>query len=97
MQTIQRIACTLGVFALGAASVFAAAPQGAQVPASAQQAPSAAPQQPPDPAADALRAGQQLMRDGKADEALAAYLKSKPSSSFPRRSPRGSASGSTST
>jgi tetratricopeptide (TPR) repeat protein len=28
-----------------------------------------------DPAADALRAGQQLMRDGKADDALAAYLK----------------------
>jgi tetratricopeptide (TPR) repeat protein len=75
MQTIQRVAYTLGVFALGASAVFAAVPQGAQAPAPAQQAPSAAQQQPPDPAADALRAGQQLMRDGKVDEALAAYLK----------------------
>ncbi len=39
---------------------------GAQAPAT---------QQPPDPAAEALRAGQQLMRDGNADGALAAYLK----------------------
>jgi tetratricopeptide (TPR) repeat protein len=47
--------------------VLAATATGAQTPAP--------PQQPPDPAAEALRAGQQLMRDGKADEALASYLK----------------------
>jgi tetratricopeptide (TPR) repeat protein len=46
--------------AFGAASVAAQAP---------------AAQQPPDPAVDALRAGQQLMRDGKAEEALASYRK----------------------
>jgi tetratricopeptide (TPR) repeat protein len=75
MQTIQRFAHTLGVFALVAVWFFATVPAGAQAPAPAQQQASPAAQQPPDPAADALRAGQQLMRDGKADEALAAYLK----------------------
>jgi tetratricopeptide (TPR) repeat protein len=75
MQTIQRFACTLGAFALGAVSVYAAAPESSQAPTPAQQQAPPAAQQPPDPAADALRAGQQLMRDGKADEALAAYLK----------------------
>ena len=75
MQTIQRFAYTLGVLALGTVSLLAAAPGSGQAPTPApQQAPPAA-QQPADPAADALRAGQQLMRDGKADEALAAYLK----------------------
>jgi tetratricopeptide (TPR) repeat protein len=74
MQTIQRFAFGLGVCALAAACVAAAAPSTDQPFARArQQAPPAA-QQPADPAADALRAGQQLMRDGKADEALAAYL-----------------------
>jgi tetratricopeptide (TPR) repeat protein len=75
MQTIQRFAHTLGVFALGAAGLVAAAPASAQAPAPAQQQAPPAAQQAPDPAADALRAGQQLMRDGKADEALAAYVK----------------------
>jgi tetratricopeptide (TPR) repeat protein len=46
-------------------SVLCAVAIGAQTPA---------PQAPPDPAAEALRPGQQLMRDGKADEALASYL-----------------------
>jgi tetratricopeptide (TPR) repeat protein len=59
-NTFVRFGYTCIVLALGAASLAAQAP---------------ATQQPPDPAADALRAGQQLMRDGKADEALAAYLK----------------------
>jgi tetratricopeptide (TPR) repeat protein len=74
MHTHPRFACALGVFTAGA--LFLAAPPSASArplqPAQ-QQAPPAA-QQPPDPAADALRAGQQLMRDGKADDALAAYL-----------------------
>ena len=59
VQIIQRLGHALVVFALGAAVLHA------QTPSTPQ---------PPDPAADALRAGQQLMRDGKADEALAAYL-----------------------
>jgi tetratricopeptide (TPR) repeat protein len=59
MPIIQRLGHTLVLFALSAAVLHA------QTPSTPQ---------PPDPAADALRAGQQLMRDGKADEALAAYL-----------------------
>jgi tetratricopeptide (TPR) repeat protein len=75
MQTITRFASALGVCAIVGASLHGAAPAMRQAPVPAQpQAPPAA-QQPPDPAADALRTGQQLMRDGKADEALAAYLK----------------------
>jgi len=62
MQTISRIGYTLVVCLLG-------------VTALAAQAPAPQPQQPPDPVTDALRQGQQLMRDGKADEALASYLK----------------------
>ena len=74
MQPNPRLAHTLGVFVFGAVALFAAPLASAQAPAPApQQAPRAA-QQPPDPAADALRAGQQLMRDGKADDALAAYV-----------------------
>jgi len=61
MQTISRLAATC-LLCVGFTAVL-----GAQTPPP--------PQAPPDPAADALRAGQQLMRDGKADEALAAYLK----------------------
>jgi tetratricopeptide (TPR) repeat protein len=75
MHPNPRFARALGVFAIGA--LFLAAPPSAgaaPVAPAPQQAPPAA-QQPPDPAADALRAGQQLMRDGKADEALAEYLK----------------------
>ncbi len=60
MRTTSKLGYTLVVLVLGAAALSAQAP---------------ATQQPQDPAADALRAGQQLMRDGKADEALAAYLK----------------------
>jgi tetratricopeptide (TPR) repeat protein len=71
MQTISRIGCTLVVFTIGAASLAAQAPPASQAPSTQ---PPPAVQQPPDPAADALRAGQQLMRDGKADEALAAYM-----------------------
>jgi tetratricopeptide (TPR) repeat protein len=73
MQTIPRLAYTFVVFTLGAVALAAQAPSSQQALPAAQQAPPAA-QQPPDPAADALRAGQQLMRDGKADEALAAYM-----------------------
>jgi tetratricopeptide (TPR) repeat protein len=73
MQTIFRLGCTLALFALGAVSLVAQSPSDPQAPPAAQQAPAAA-QQPPDPAAEALSAGQQLMRDGKADEALAAYM-----------------------
>jgi tetratricopeptide (TPR) repeat protein len=58
-NTFFRFGYTCIVLALGAASLAAQTP---------------APQPPPDPAAEALRAGQQLMRDGKADDALAAYL-----------------------
>jgi tetratricopeptide (TPR) repeat protein len=74
MQTIQRVAYTLGVCALGAVSLLAAAPASGQSPAPAPQQAAPAAQPPADPAAEALRAGQQLMRDGKADEALALYL-----------------------
>jgi len=59
----------VGVVALGAQ---AAAPQAR--PAQAPAAPPPAAQAPLSPEAEAMRAGQQLMRDGKADEALASYL-----------------------
>lgn len=62
MRTTQRIGYTLAVCLLG-------------VSALAAQAPAPQPQQPPDPVTEALREGQQLMRDGKADEALASYLR----------------------
>jgi Flp pilus assembly protein TadD len=75
MQPIHRFIRTIGVIALGAASVLAAGLQAAPVSAPTQQQAAPAVQQPPDPAADALRAGQALMRDGKAEEALATYLK----------------------
>jgi len=60
MQTAPALARTLVLFVIGVAALSAQTP-------STQQPP-------PDPAADVLRAGQQLMRDGKADEALAAYV-----------------------
>jgi len=59
-NTIRRLGYTCVLVAFGAASAAAQAP---------------AAQQPPDPAVEALRAGQQLMRDGKAEEALASYRK----------------------
>lgn len=59
MQTPLRLGYTLLACVLGAAALAAQAPTT---------------QQPPDPVTEALRAGQQLMRDGKADEALASYL-----------------------
>jgi tetratricopeptide (TPR) repeat protein len=61
MRTIQRIGYTLVVSLLGVSALFAQAP-----------APQA---QPPDPVTEALREGQQLMRDGKADDALASYMR----------------------
>ena len=69
MQTIPRIGYSFVVFALGAVALAAQAPSTQQTPPPANQASPAAQQppavqQPPDPAADALRAGQQLMRDG---------------------------------
>ena len=73
MPATSQVGYTVVVFALGAVSIAAHAPSAQQAPPAAQQAAPAA-QQPPDPATDALRAGQQLMGDGKADEALAAYL-----------------------
>lgn len=59
MQTILRFAGYSCVCLLGAAALSAQAPSS---------------QRPQDPAADMLRQGQQLMRDGKADEALARYV-----------------------
>ncbi|MEW5983797.1 MAG: tetratricopeptide repeat protein [Acidobacteriota bacterium] len=55
-----RIGSTCLSLVLGATALLAQAP-------SPQQ-------QPPDPVTQALRAGQQLMRDGKPDEALASYI-----------------------
>jgi len=68
-HNFSRLASTCLFVAFGVAAV------GAQTPVTQAPAPQApAAQAPPSPEAEALRPGQQLMRDGKADEALASYL-----------------------
>jgi tetratricopeptide (TPR) repeat protein len=68
-NNLVRLGYTCIFTVLAAAAIGA---QAAPTPAPPAQTPAA--QAPPSPEAEAMRAGQQLMRDGKPEEALASYL-----------------------
>jgi len=70
MSTFRHVRFALAACCLFAMPVAAQQPPAPPAPPAAPQAPAA-----PDPAADLLKQGQQRMREGKPDEALALYRK----------------------